>query len=156
MAHYVIFVEAFCPPSQSRTVQLCPLVLGSRAPLSSPSRSGATQTTDRDHPMALLSLSELLYGRSPLAWWLRVPAESFECSKKLSMTAEQGCDRALRTIGQFLKTYQQPVVVSHAMSATSAKRHQRPDYQHDYQQKAVSAKPRTLAPINAAASRYPR
>lgn len=137
MAHYVIFVEAFRAPNQSRTVQLCPLVLGQASPLGT---SESSQATCSDHPLALLSLTELLYGRSPLAWWLQIPTESFDCREKLSMTTEQGCDRALRTIGQFLKTYQQPAKVGQYISA---QRHQR----SDYQRQEASSKTRVLAPI---------
>lgn len=129
VARYVIFVEAFSDHSQSRTVQLCPLVLDSLLPCPSAQKlpEETAKETHRDHPLALLSLTELMYGRSPQAWWLRVPTERFGKKGVLSKTAERGCDRALTTIAQFLKTYQQPAEAGRFISAQTRqpKDHQR-------------------------------
>ncbi|MGB3295747.1 MAG: hydrogenase maturation protease [Phormidesmis sp.] len=97
---YVIFVDACSGKSCARTVQIDPIVAGSRAPRTLPAGSRS------DEPLALLNLTRQLYGRGPQAWLLQVPSESFEVGKGLSSTTQQGCDRAVRTIEQFIKTYQ--------------------------------------------------
>ena len=148
-AHYVIFVDAFSDRRRSRTAQLCPLVLNSPPPYQS-ARQVPEETlretleeTPGDHPLALLSLTELTYGHSPQAWWLRVPTESFGEKRELSKTTERGCDHALTTIAQFLKTYQQPVEVDRSISA-------QPRQPKDCQRKGVSSKALPLVPQKVA------
>lgn len=146
MAHYVIFVDALSDRSQARTVQLCPIVLGSESSQKLPKETSGK--THRDHPLALLSLTEVLYGRSPQAWWLRVPTERFGEKEELSKTAERGCDRALTTITQFLKTYQQPAEIGCYISAQSR---QHKDYQRpDHPRKEASSKALALVPQRVA------
>ena len=99
---YVIFIDACSGESCARTVQIDPIVMGSR----SDHALSAADTHD-GNPLFLLNLAQQLYGRAPQAWLLQVPSESFEFGEELSSIAKQGCDRAVRTIEQFLKTYQQ-------------------------------------------------
>ena len=145
MAHYVIFVDAFSDHSRSRTVQLCPIVLGAASAQKLPQDTSreTPKKTDRDHPLALLSLTEVLYGRSPQAWWLRVPTERFGEKEVLSKTAERGCDRALTTIAQFLKTYQQPAEIGRSISVQSRQR-------KDYLRKEASTRALALLPQKVA------
>lgn len=99
---YVIFVETCGRESCARTVQIDPIVPGGR-----PSR--ALQLEDPAcGPLMLLNLTQQLYGRSPQAWLLQAPTESFDDGEGFSTTAQRGYDRAVRTIEQFLKTYQKP------------------------------------------------
>lgn len=102
---YVIFVDACSGESCARTVQIDPIVMGAPAPRTLP--------TDTHHcdPLSLLNLTQQMYNRAPQAWLLRVPGESFELGEGLSSIAKRGCDRAVRTIEQFFKTYQQPAWV---------------------------------------------
>lgn len=59
-------------------------------------------------PLALLNLTQRLYNHHPQAWLLQIPIESCDLGSGLSSKAHQGCDRALRAIGQFLVTYRRP------------------------------------------------
>lgn len=111
---YVIFVDACSGESCARTVQIDPIVLGARTP-----RTLAADT-HYGNPLSLLNLAQQLYGRAPQAWLLQVPSESFEFGEGLSSVAERGCDRAVRTIEQFLKTYQQPAWISPTACTKSA------------------------------------
>ncbi|MEO1401770.1 MAG: hydrogenase maturation protease [Cyanobacteria bacterium J06635_1] len=100
-ADYVIFVDA-CGESCSQTVQLDPLGVDCSVPR-------ATSLGVHSYaPMALLSLTQGLYGHHPQAWLLQIPTECFGLGETLSATAREGCDRALRIIEQFLRTYQWP------------------------------------------------
>lgn len=111
---YVIFVDACNHNSCARTVQIDPIVVGCE-----PSRT-LPQKTHGFNPQVLLNLTQQLYGQSPQAWLLQVPIETLDFSEQLSSTAKRGCDRAVRTIEQFLKTYQQPAWTSHAVYMKSA------------------------------------
>ena len=103
---YVIFVEACGGESCARTTQIDPIVPGFH-----PSRTMQSGASDCQ-PLSLLNLTQQLYGRTPQAWLLQVPTESFDAGEALSATAQRGYDRAVRTIEQFLKTYQAPVCVA--------------------------------------------
>ncbi len=103
---YAIFVEACGEKSCARTVQLDPIVLGGQ---SSQTRQKEKPSYD---PRTLLTLTRQLYGRAPQAWLLQVPTESFDLGEGLSATAQRGYDSAVRTIEQFLKTYQAPAWVT--------------------------------------------
>lgn len=102
--NYVIFVDACSGSNCSRTMQLDPIVLGDYS-----SRSLASQDTHRCNPLFLLMLTKQLYNCTPQAWFLRVPVESFDFGEELSSTTKRGCDRAVTTIEQFIRTYRQPV-----------------------------------------------
>ncbi|MEM9906521.1 MAG: hydrogenase maturation protease [Cyanobacteria bacterium P01_D01_bin.44] len=101
---YVIFIDA-CGESCSQSIQLDPLAVDSPVPRTM-SLGGHSYA-----PMALLSLTQGLYGHHPQAWLLQIPIEGFELGETLSATAQEGCDRALRIIEQFLRTYQWPLVM---------------------------------------------
>ncbi len=106
LADYVIFIDACTGQSCARTVQLDPIIVGSQLPRTlAPDSKGET-------PLALLNLTQQRYGRTPQAWLLQVPTESFERRDGFSATTQRGYDRAVRTIEQFLKTYQQPAWMS--------------------------------------------
>lgn len=103
-ANYVIFVDACGNRSgNNNSVKIEPIVGDSQVRRK---LSGGMQCLN---PWTLLSLTRQRYGHAPQAWLLQVPTEHFDAQRPLSRTALQGCDRATRTIGQFLKTYHQPV-----------------------------------------------
>ena len=99
---YVVFVEACSVDNCSRTVQLDPVIVGSRIP-----RTLLAEGHDCI-PLTLLNLTQQLYGRTPQAWLLQLPTESFETGEAISSTAQRGLDRAVQIIEQLLKTYQHP------------------------------------------------
>ncbi len=97
-ADYVIFVDA-CRQNCNRSIQIEPIVIGDASHDAHPASSHVYE------PWTLLKLTESLYGYHPQAWLLQVPIECFDLGKQLSPTAQQGCDRVLRTIEQFFVTY---------------------------------------------------
>ena len=99
--NYVIFVDA-CGRQNISTVQIDPIVICDEQPAS---MAFAAHSYD---PLALLNLTQRLYNRHPQAWLLQIPIESCDLGSELSSKAHQGCDRALRSIGQFLTTYRRP------------------------------------------------
>ncbi|ELS00783.1 hydrogenase maturation protease [Xenococcus sp. PCC 7305] len=64
--------------------------------------SYALQAVDDAHirshfssPQVMLSLTKMLYGKSPQAWWLVVPGVNFRVGDRLSSVGEQGVAQAL-------------------------------------------------------------
>ncbi|MEL7068714.1 MAG: hydrogenase maturation protease [Cyanobacteria bacterium J06581_3] len=106
-ADYVIFVDACSDKSCARTLQLDPVVIGDRS-----SKTLAAKDTHQCNPLLLLRLTRQLYNRVPQAWCLQVPIESFEFKEELSSTTKRGCDRAVRTIEQFIRNYRQPAWIA--------------------------------------------
>lgn len=102
--NYVIFVDACSGSSCGRTMQLDPIVISDRS-----SKSLVARETHRCNPLSLLMLTKQLYNHVPQAWFLKVPVESFDFGKDLSSTTKRGCDKAITTIEQFVRTYRQPV-----------------------------------------------
>ncbi|NJM98788.1 MAG: hydrogenase maturation protease [Phormidesmis sp. RL_2_1] len=115
---YAIFVAACSTQSYARTVQLDPIVIGGTLP--NRLLPAALTNTHDCNALTLLNLTHQLYGRIPQAWLLQVPTEQFDFGKSLSATAQRGCDRAVRTIEQFFKTYQQPDWMNQSIFAKSA------------------------------------
>lgn len=101
LTDYVIFVDACSGNSCARTVQLSPIVVDNHSPQILPVKDTYT-------PLALLNLTRQRYNRKPQAWSLQVPIERVDFGAALSSTTQRGCDQAVRTIEQFLRTYQQP------------------------------------------------
>ncbi|WP_051394535.1 hydrogenase maturation protease [Leptolyngbya sp. Heron Island J] len=101
-ANYVMFVDA-CGQKAIRTVQIDPITIYDEQPSS---MAFAAHSYD---PLALLNLTQRLYNRHPQAWLLQIPVESCDLRGELSSFARQGCDRALRSIEQFLVTYRSPI-----------------------------------------------
>ncbi|MEO0826308.1 MAG: hydrogenase maturation protease [Cyanobacteria bacterium J06635_15] len=112
-AHYVIFVDA-CGRSCAQTIQIDPI--GVSKSTSDVIPAGTHSNT----PSVLLSLTQQLYGHHPQGWLLQVSTECFDLGSQLSSTACQGCDRALRTIEQFFKTYRRPFLMGQASCMKSA------------------------------------
>ncbi|MEN8445196.1 MAG: hydrogenase maturation protease [Cyanobacteria bacterium J06555_13] len=115
LTDYVIFVDACSDSRCARTVQLDPIVVGNHS-----TRTLAAQDTHTYNPLTLLNLAQQLYERKPQAWFLQVPIESVEFGKELSSTTKRGCDQAVRTIEQFLRTYQKPTQMEQALCMKSA------------------------------------
>ena len=97
---YVFFVSLCHRSNHAQTLQIEPIFA-----------SGNSSSTHLYTPITLLKLTQQLYGRSPQAWLLQVPAGSTNRDQGLSSTAQKGLDRALRTIEQFLVIYQQPPTI---------------------------------------------
>ena len=102
-AHCVMFVDA-CSQKTIQTVQIDPIDVYDQQ---ASSMAFAAHSYD---PFALLSLTQRLYKHHPQAWLMQIPIESCELGKELSSVARRGCDRALRSIEQFLVTYRQPAL----------------------------------------------
>ena len=88
-----IFVDAcrYCNPE---VVKLYPL---------DPSTSITFKSHSSD-PEALLSLTQSLFGKCPLAWWLIVPGIDFQLGDKLSSPAKQGIEQALKIVKRLITT----------------------------------------------------
>jgi hydrogenase maturation protease len=99
-ANYVIFVDA-CRKGCAPTIQLEPVVPNKEA-LAHCTAPAINHACD---PSALVALTQVLYGDHPQAWLLQIPTEHCDLGRSLSKTAQQGVDRALRTIEQFFTTY---------------------------------------------------
>lgn len=100
--NYVIFVEPCAEGDRARTAQLCPIVA---QPLHSENiHIEANQCSAN----ALLSLTQQIHNTCPQSWLMKVPTEDFRFPGKLSSTAITGINQALKTITQFLRTYQSP------------------------------------------------
>ncbi len=106
---YVIFVDACGEESCARTIQLSPIFAAHSA---AQSDRAATALTHAHSAQGLLALTQKLYGRTPQAWLLQVPTESFDFGKQLSSTALRGSDQAVQTIERFLINYQVPYPVA--------------------------------------------
>ncbi|MGC1307952.1 MAG: hydrogenase maturation protease [Phormidesmis sp.] len=112
-ADYVIFVSGCSCQSRAQTFQLDPIE-GHSDILSSLSDNG-----HGFDPVTLLSLTQRLYDCVPQAWLMQVPTERSKFGRRLSSTAQRGCDRALRTIETFLQTYQCSPKSASSQSASS-------------------------------------
>lgn len=102
-SHCVMFVDA-CAQKAIRTVQIDPIDVYDEQP------SSMTFSAHSYDPCALLNLTQRLYNHHPQAWLMQIPIESCDLGGELSSVARQGCDRALRSIEQFLVTYRQPAL----------------------------------------------
>ncbi len=100
---YAIFVTACDDSSRARTIQIDPVEQGSRM-----FHALAVKDIHTCNPRSLLDLSQQIYGREPLAWFLQIPIENVTEGEVLSSKTEHWGDQAVRTIEQFLKTYRQP------------------------------------------------
>lgn len=103
---YVIFVDACSGSSCASNMQLDPIVVGD---CSSKTLAAKEKEAHRYDPLSLLELTQQFYNRAPQAWFLQVPIESLEAGEELSSTTERGCDRAVRTIEQFISHYGSPI-----------------------------------------------
>lgn len=101
-ASHAIFVAAL-GKSCAQAVHIDPIDAGA------PETGQMAAKTPTDTPAALLNLTQQVYGRHPQAWRLQIASDCFDWGSQLSSTAHQGCDRALRTIEQFFKTYRKPI-----------------------------------------------
>lgn len=90
-ADLAIFIDA-CLSSHSSQVQVQSL-----SPTSFTMIAGHTA-----EPRSLLALTQALYGRCPLAWWITVPGVNFEVGDRLSPIAEAGVAIALQKITQII------------------------------------------------------
>jgi hydrogenase maturation protease len=55
------------------------------------------------HPATLLALTQIVYGRVPPAWWLRIHAADLDFGRTLSTPAQNALDLALRKMREFLE-----------------------------------------------------
>ncbi len=100
-ANYAMFVDA-CAHQNIQTVQIDPISVYDEQP------SSMAFAANNYDPLPLLNLTQRLYKRHPQAWLVQIPIKSCDLDSELSSLAHQGCDRALKSIAQFLVTYRQP------------------------------------------------
>ena len=100
---YVIFVSACSGSSCARTVQLDPIVEGTKI-----FETLTVKDIHRSNALSLLDLAQQIYGHRPQAWFLQVPIASFDCEGELSSITQRGCDQAVRTVEKFMRTYRKP------------------------------------------------
>ena len=112
---HVIFVDA-CGQRGTSTLQLAPVVTNKKAL----THYGALPLNHTCDPLALLTLTQTLYGRHPQAWLLQIPIEHCDLGRSFSTTAQQGAARALRTIEQFFTTYLRRPALTHADLCTKS------------------------------------
>lgn len=99
---YVIFVEPCAENDCTRTAQFLPIVVDC-------THSEAIRMEAKPcSPYTLLRLAQKFHNSCPQSWLLTVPTEDFRFARGLSSTAKTGINQALKTIMQFLRTYQLP------------------------------------------------
>lgn len=54
-------------------------------------------------PRSLLALTQMVYGVSPSAWWILIPAINFEFGEQLSLITQKGIQAALEQINQLIQ-----------------------------------------------------
>lgn len=91
-ASSVIFVDAY-PASSEALVQVCPL---------DPVDSSNFSLGHISDPRSLLALTQAVYGCTPQAWLVAIPAVNFELGESLSPTTQQGIAVALDEIRRLL------------------------------------------------------
>lgn len=93
----VIFVDAYLAPENSECSSLTyELIQNPNSPSQNP------QVGHTSDPRSLLALTYKLYGFSPSAWHILVPAVNLELGEQLSPVAEQGVRAALEQIEQIV------------------------------------------------------
>jgi len=90
-ARAVVFVDAAV--EQPRCVRLR-RIRAARVP------GIATHTT---RPQTLLALARTVYGRTPRAWLLTIPAENLDLGETLSATAQNGVRRAIEVVQELAR-----------------------------------------------------
>lgn len=88
----VIFVDAIPTSDPTATLHIQPLT-----PEATQSWSG-----HHAHPRSLLALTEALYGATPAAYWLLIPAIDVGFGETLSATAQAGVEQALVVIQRWV------------------------------------------------------
>ncbi len=91
-AELAIFIDA-CFTRVGEDVQI-----QSIAPVYSSATTGHTSD-----PRSLLALTQVLYNRVPIAWWVQIPGINFELGEELSPTAEIGMQLAIAQINDLIK-----------------------------------------------------
>lgn len=99
-ADYAIFVEPCAEGSRIQTTQVCPIEVVK------PGHKTLHATSEPRDLGRLLALTQQFYSNLPLCWVLKIPTETFNNGQALSSTTKTGISQALRTIAQFLRTYQ--------------------------------------------------
>lgn len=101
-ADYAIFVKPCAETDSAQTTQVCPVFV----------KNPASETIHvADHqcgPETLLLLAQKFHNRYPQSWLIKIPTADSGSGQTFSATAQTGMDRALKTVTQFLRTYQQP------------------------------------------------
>ena len=95
-ANRVVFVDAAV--DSPREVQLRPL---------SPADSAQIMAHAAD-PRTLLALARDVFGHSPQAWWLTIPAENLRIGEKLSPLAQAGLEAAVNKLREVAAEAAQP------------------------------------------------
>jgi Ni,Fe-hydrogenase maturation factor len=56
------------------------------------------------NPHSLLYLTDLVYGKAPVAWWILIPAVNFEFGDRLSTLTTASITRAIPLIQQIIQS----------------------------------------------------
>lgn len=91
-AELAIFIDA-CLTSVCEDVRVSAI-----APTYSTAIAGHTSD-----PRSLLALTQVLYDRLPIAWWVRIPGANFELGDCLSPTGERGIRVAIEQINDLIQ-----------------------------------------------------
>lgn len=90
-ADLAIFIDA-CLTSVCQDVQIQEV-----APTYSTAIGGHTSD-----PQSLLALTQALYNRVPIAWWVQIPGANFDLGEVLSPIAERGIQAAIAQINDLI------------------------------------------------------
>ncbi|MBE9129605.1 MULTISPECIES: hydrogenase maturation protease [unclassified Coleofasciculus] len=91
-ASSVIFVDAY-PASEDALVEVCPL---------EPVDSNNFSLGHMSNPRSLLALTQAVYGCTPQAWLVAIPAVNFQLGERFSPKVQQGLAVALDKIRRLL------------------------------------------------------
>ncbi len=102
-AELAIFIDVYQVEAQSelendiRVISIDPTTYKQYDP-----NKGTGHITD---PHSLLYLTDLVYGKTPVAWWMLIPAVNFEFGDRLSTLTTAGIARAIPLIQQIIQSH---------------------------------------------------
>ncbi|HEY9649218.1 MAG TPA: hydrogenase maturation protease [Coleofasciculaceae cyanobacterium] len=96
-AKLVIFVDAYPVNSKDKNDEIA-IQVQAIQPTETKTQIGHTA-----EPRSLLSLTQIVYGVSPSAWWILIPAINFEFGEQLSLITQNGIKAALEQINQLIQ-----------------------------------------------------
>lgn len=96
-ANLVIFVDAY-PIKKTEYDDEIAIQVQAIQPTETNEQIGHTA-----NPRSLLALTQMVYGVSPSAWWILIPAINFEFGEQLSLITQNGIEAALEQINQLIQ-----------------------------------------------------
>jgi hydrogenase nickel incorporation protein HypA/HybF len=100
-AELAIFMDVYYVSNRSAANDLLVIPIDPATYGQYPSTRGAGHTAD---PHSLLYLTDLVYGKTPTAWWILIPAVNFEFGEQLSPLTTTGIVKASQQIQQIIST----------------------------------------------------